>query len=206
MASTSKSPTFRVNKKDRLSTLLTIAVTVVALMVGLLLRNGVESRTKAFQTSEGISVQYPAAWRLSSAESTPSGVIVQARDVNAQDFPTTLELRTVAVEPTATDEDALGLAAGQVALNRAQNLADFKMFDILTGQTVKGLPGATTSFVFVNTSGNALQEDLPVVVLGDDILVRKGGTVYVFSLLSSEENRPQSMAMLRAFVDSAQLP
>jgi hypothetical protein len=60
--------------------------------------------------------------------------------------------------------------------------------------------------VFVNTSGNALQEDLPVVVLGDDILVRKGGTVYVFSLLSSEENRPQSMAMLRAFVDSAQLP
>jgi len=43
-------------------------------------------------------------------------------------------------------------------------------------------------------------------VLGDDTLVRKGGTVYVFSALATEENHAQATAQLKMFVDSAQLP
>ena len=201
---TTTAPAFRINRNDRLSTIATIVLTAIALIAGLLLRNGVESRTRAYQDPSGVVLHYPDHWRLNTAEAAQG--VVSVRDINAQDFPTTLELRTVIVEPSAQDIDALALAASQVALNRGRSLTAFRMFDIVPEQTFKELPGATASFVFVSDAGSVVQESLPAVVLGDEILVRKGSTVYVFSLLSTEGNRSLGLAALRAFVDSAQLP
>jgi hypothetical protein len=198
---TASAPKFRINQQDRWSLIATIAITAIALLAGLLLRNTVESRTKTYKSPAGVTVQYPDAWRLNASED-----VLRARDAAAQSFPTTLELRTVPVDPGAKDENALALAASQVALNRGRDYASFKVFDVNTGQTYKGLPGATSSFVFVSETGGVLEEGLPAVVLGDDILVRKGGSVYVFSALSTQDNHAQAMNQLKAFVDSAQLP
>jgi hypothetical protein len=203
-AATAREPRFRVNRKDTISTIATVVLTAIALLAGLALRNSVESRTKTYKDPSGVVINYPDTWHLNTSDAAQG--VLSARDPNAQGFPTTLELRRVAVDPDAKDEDALALAANQVAINRGNELTAFKLFDITTGQPFKGLPGATTSFVFVSDTSGALQEGLPVVVLGDSVLVRKGGTVYVFSLLSTEDNRPQALASLRAFVDSVQLP
>ena len=197
-------PRFRINGHDRVSLILTVALTVVALIAGLVLRNTVESRTKTYKSPFGVVIQYPDSWRLNTTDAA-SG-FVHAHESNAQSFPTALELRSITVDPAAKDEDALALAASQVALNRGLDLTAFKVFDVSTGHTFKGLPGATASFVYVSDQNNPLQEGLPMVVLGDDSLVRKGGTVYVFSVLSTEENHAQALAQLKAFVDSAQLP
>lgn len=195
---------FRVNQHDRTSLILSLLVTAIALIAGLVLRNAVESRTQTYKTPEGVTIQYPDTWRLNTTNAT-SG-IVSAKDSAAQSFATTLELRVVSVDQAAKDDEALSYAANQVALNRGQEQSSFKVFDLTTGQTVKGLPAATSSFVFVSDAGGALQEGLPVVVLGKDTLVRKGGTVYIFSALSTEENDAQATAQLQSFVDAAQLP
>jgi hypothetical protein len=194
---------FRVNQRDRISLILTLLVTVIALGAGLALRGAIESYTKGYKTPTGVFIEYPDTWQLSTSDD--AGVI-RVRDSAAQNFATTLELRTVSVEASTKDDEALSLAANQVALNRGQAESNFKLFDLSTGQTLKGLPAATSSFVFVSDTSSALQESLPVVVLGKDTLVRKGGTVYVFSVLSSEVNDAQATAQLKSFVDSAQLP
>jgi hypothetical protein len=195
---------FRVNHHDRASLILTLVVTAIALIAGLALRSAVESRTRAYKTPEGVTIQYPDAWRLNTADA--SSGIVSAQDSAAQSFATTLELRVVSMDPAAKDDEALSFAANQTAINRGQEQSSFKVFDLTAGQTIKGLPAATSSFVFVSDTSGALQEGLPVVVLGEDTLVRKGGTVYIFSALSTEENHAQATAQLKAFVDSAQLP
>jgi hypothetical protein len=194
---------FRVNHHDRASLILTLVVTAIALIAGLVLRGAVESYTKGYKTPQGVFIEYPDTWQLNTTDA--SGV-VRAKDSAAQNFATTLELRVVSVDSAAKDNEALSYAANQVALNRGQEQSNFKVFDLTAGQTIKGLPAATSSFVFVSDTSSALQEGLPVVVLGDDTLVRKGGTVYIFSALSTEENHAQATAQLKAFVDSAQLP
>jgi hypothetical protein len=197
-------PHFRINNHDRISLILTLAVTAIALIAGLALRSAVESRTKAYKTSEGVTIHYPESWRLNTADAS-SGV-VSARDSAAQSFATTLELHVVGVDTAAKDDEALSFAVNQVALNRGQGQSSFKIFGLVPGQTIRGLPGATSSFVFVSDTSSAMQEGLPVVVLGDDTLVRKGGAVYIFSAESTEENHAQATTQLKAFVDSAQLP
>lgn len=194
-------PKYRINRQDRWSLIATLALTALALVAGLLLRNSVETRTRTYKSPAGVTLQYPDTWRLSPGED-----VLSARDSSGQSFPTALELRAVAVDPSASDEDALALAASQMALNRGRDLSSFKVFDVNTGQMYKGLPGATSSFVFVSDSGGVLQEGLPVVVLGDDVLVRKGASVYVFSALATEDNHTRAAGQLRAFVDTAQLP
>ncbi len=197
-------PRFRIDQHDRVSLILTLVVTAVALLAGLALRGAVESYTKGYKTPQGVFIEYPDTWRLNTADAA-SGV-VSARDSAAQSFATTLQLAVVSVDTSAKDSDALSFAANQLALNRGHDLSAFKLFGITPGQTVKGLPGASTSFVYVSDAGGALQEALPVVVLGDDVLVRKGGAVYIFTALASEDNHAQAVAQLKAFVDSAQLP
>lgn len=196
-------PRFRMNRHDRMSLVLTVVLTAIALIAGLALRGAVESYTKGYKTPQGVFIEYPDTWQLNTADTSE---VVRVRDSAAQNFATTLELRAVSIDPAAKDDEALSFAANQAALNRGQEQSSFKVFDLTTGQTIKALPAATSSFVFVSDTSGALQEGLPVVVLGEDTLVRKGGTVYIFSALSTEENHARAVAQLKAFVDSAQLP
>ena len=149
-------------------------------------------------------IQYPDTWRLNTADAAQGAL--RARDTNALSYATTLELQTYPVDASVADADALGMMANQAALNRAANLSAFKLFEVRTGQTIKGLPGATAAYVFVSNGGGVMQEGVPVVVMGNDMMARKGGTVYVFSVLSTENNHDRALAQLKAFVDSAQLP
>lgn len=199
-----RAPQFRINQRDQLSALLTIIVTLIALLLGLLLRNSVEARTKAYADPSGVSIQYPDQWRLNTSEAS-AGLLV-ARDDSAPGYPATFEMRWLPADPQAADEEVLANAANTLALNRGRDLAAFQLFEIAGGENVKDLPGAKASYVFVDTSGGAFQERLPAVVLGEDLLARKGNRVYVFSMLATEADRPGILPLFRAFVESAKLP
>lgn len=201
---TRNAPVFRINARDQLSALLAVIVTLVAVLAGLLWRNGVEARTKSYSDPSGVTIEYPESWRL-DATSADTGLI-RVSDMLAPEYPTTFELRWLPVAADATDEDALPTALNTLALNRGRDLSAFKLLDTQTGQTVKSLPGAAVSFVFVHDPAGMFQQGIPAVVLGDDLLARKGDSVYVFSLLAARENRELAEQRFRAFVDSARLP
>ena len=188
------------------SLIATVIVTAVAILLGLLYRDSIESRVKPYTDSTGVAIQYPAWWTLDTADAA-SG-IWRASDSAADTYATTLELQSIGVDPTVTDDAAIAQASAQLSVNRAQDLGSLKVFDLATGPEygVKGLPGGEGSYVFVSKPGTFLQESLPAVVLGDDTFVRKGSRVYVFSLQSTEANRPLALKKYRAFIDSATLP
>lgn len=188
------------------SLIATILITAVAVLVGLLYRDGIEARVKPYTDAAGVTIRYPAWWTLNTDDAA-SGIL-SARDSEAGSFATTLELQSIGVDPTANDDAAIAQAYAQLSVNRGQNLGSLKVFDLATGSehAVKGLPGGQGSYVFVSRPGTFLQESLPAVVLGDDTFVRKGGRVFVFSLQATEANRPQALKKYQAFINSATLP
>ncbi len=181
-----------------------IVVTAVAVIIGLAIKDSFEARTKSFADASGIAISYPNWWALDKRDAA-SGTL-RARDANATGFATTLEVQTIAVADTFKDDAAIATASAQLNVNRGQSLGSLKVFDLNASQTVKGLPGAESSYVFVSSKGTLQQESLPVVVLGDDTFVRKGGKVYVFTLQSTEASRPLALPKYKAFIESAKLP
>ncbi len=201
---TRKAPVFRINTRDQMSALLTVIVALVAILAGLLWRNAVEARVKSYADPSGVTIAYPESWRL-DATNADTGLI-RVSDALAAEYPTAFELRWLPVAHDAEDADALATALNTLALNRGRELSAYKLLDTQTGQSVKGLPGAAASFVFVYDPTSLFQQGIPAVVLGEDLLARKGERVYVFSLLAARENRDLAEQRFQAFVESARLP
>lgn len=193
----------KINERDTASTLAALALVAVALLGGLLYRNAVEGQRRTASTHAGISVSYPAWWQLNAKNASKDELII--RDT-AADFPTTFEVHRFVVDGGLTDSEAIGIAANALAVSRGSQHNGFKVFDLNTGEVINTLPAASSSYVYISDSGNVLQEHLPMVVLGEDRLLRKGNSVYAFSLQSTEFNRVLALNQFDQFVSSAQLP
>ncbi len=201
---TRNAPAFRINARDQMSALLAVIVTLVAILAGLLWRNVVEARTQPYADPSGVTIAYPESWRLDTTGAEAG--LIRVSDPLATEYPTAFELRWLPAASDASDEEALATAVNTLALNRGRDLSSFKLLDVQTGQTIKGLPASTASFVFVHDPTSLFQQGIPAVVLGDDLLARKGERVYVFSLLAARENRDLAEQRFRAFVESVRLP
>ena len=194
----------RVNRQDTISTMLVVIITLVALLLGLLLRNSVEAKTKTFTDPSGVAFNYPDTWIISTASADQG--LWRVRDDAAGGFPTTFELRRVAVDATAPLTDVLHLVENDLTGTRSQTLTAFKLFGMSLKETYQSQPGAHARYVFVTSPGTVLQESLPTVVVGDDYLLRKASNVYVFSLQAAEDNRGDALPQFNKFVDTATLP
>ncbi len=194
----------RVNTQDTISVVMVTAITLVALIAGVLIRNAAESRTRNYTDPAGVTVQYPDTWQLDTS-SAAQGTLTM-RDMQAPGFPTTFELRRTVVDPNATDTAALSSVADTLAINRGRNSTAFKLFNVTPSQSVKGLPATKANYVYVKVPSGILQDNLPAVVLGRDYLLRKTDKVYTFSLQAAQSNLEQAAPLFDKFVASAQLP
>jgi hypothetical protein len=184
--------------------LIVVGMTVVALILGLLLRNSVETRTRSYTDPTGLSISYPDGWQIKEAEA--EGESVQVSNLTGGGFPTTFEVSRVAVEPSAPVTEVLALVGNDLALNWGRDRTAFKVFEVTPNQMVKGLPASRIRYVYVDVPAGILQESLPTVVLGSAYLVRKEGNVYVIGLRAEEDNYDEATARFERFVESAILP
>lgn len=198
----------RVTQIDTISTMMVLGVTVVAVLLGFMLWNSVEGRTRSYTDATTLTISYPDDWTLSDsgAATNSAGVIVLSDSRIGGSAPTKFEVQRVTVDASAPATGTLSTVANDLAVNRGRDLSAFKVLSTTPRQTIKGMEGMKVQFVYVTTPGNALRASLPAVVLGDDYLVRKGDKVYVFTLHSTEANRDVALPMFEKFVNSAQLP
>ena len=193
----------RVSREDTVSLLLVTGITVLALLLGLILRNSVESGTRSYKDATlGATIHYPDTWQLNN--STKGVVTVQ--HALAAGFPTTFELRKTTVDQAASDTAVLSLVANDLAGTRARQSTGYKLFNITPRENIKGLPAAKASYVYVNMPAGALLQSTPAVVMGTDYLVRKGAAVYTFSMLTADGNQDAAKPLFDRFVESAELP
>lgn len=186
----------RLDGRDTLVAAVTFAAAALALVGGVLVRDATESRVKLHSDASGVQFAYPDDWRLDLRRAADGLFVVRESGGDAA-----FELRAIAVDPKSDDRGSISQAAGSLALNRARELTAFRSFDLLSDGA-----GGTGTFAYVSHAGNALQETLPVVMLGEDRFVRKGGRMYIFTLHTTEAGRAVAAAKFERFVQSAVLP
>ena len=171
-----------------------LAVVAVALLLGLVLREIILSRTTPFAfTQAGISGRCPADW----VRETGDDPLLRARDPLSGEFNTVLELRS---RPLAADvEPAIALDA--LALERAGHAAAYQTLST-DRVLVDGAGAIRRTFTYVHVDQNPYVDRLPVVVRGTDLALRDGDRVIVVTFLANTDHFDAHFRYFRALVQS----
>jgi hypothetical protein len=178
---------------DRYAEISVIVVTIVALFLGWVLMNNVESRAVSFEAS-GVTAQIPAGWMTSSAK---SGEILNATDITSTGFHTTYSILTFPVaEGTKAPE-----AASLLTLKNGPRLTVFRVLD-QEAVIVNGREGYKLTYVYVDSDADITNATIPVVVHGVDYIFVNSGKAIVVSYRASETNFQSDFDRFRSFLES----
>jgi hypothetical protein len=183
-------------KANRGPLLAALGVVAVALLLGLVQRNAVLGETDTV-SSNGATVAIPATWRTSTSTTE-----LTATTDGAGGGRTSMTLRSVAIDPSLSDDEAIAIVSGQINVERGTQRSGYKVFDIDSGRKVKGRPAATARYAYTVDEGSFFQENLPVVMTGDDTYVRNGAVVHVLTVDTPVGNRAAALPRYRRFVSS----
>jgi hypothetical protein len=170
-----------------------IAVTVVALLVGWLIKNSVESRSVPFEAS-GISAQTPQGWLKARAQGNE---ILHVTNPFSSGFGTTYTLQNIPVASDAT----VGQAASMLTLQRGQALTAFRVLD-QKPVTVFGRAAYEISYVFVESNPDLTHNEIPNVVRGLDYIFMNGDHAVTATLWAEEKSYDSDLGRFHQFLNT----
>jgi hypothetical protein len=181
-------------RRDRLAELAVVALVLIALLLGLALRQQVMFETVPFEAGT-ISGECPARWVRRTGEDP----LLRVEDPLGGLFNTVIELRAV---PLA-EEAELELALTTLGLDRAREVSSYQSL----GTETVALGGDTAvqhRFVYVHDDPDPYLHRPPVVVQGADLATRDGGRVVIATLLAAEDEFDEQWPRLVDLVESLQ--
>lgn len=187
MAAKASSQRTKATYQDRRSTLTVVGATVLALLLGALLKSSVLNRSQIIQ-QKGISASVPASWVV---EDGAGDFIFASWD------PFTPDVRyTVFLIPTQAGRSLLDVAAEQ-NLGLGKALQSFRVLEE-TPIIRRGREGYKVIYAFVNTE----QTGLPIVLLAVNYYFPADNDTLVISLQADEQAYDEALLRFESFLDS----
>jgi hypothetical protein len=170
-----------------------IAVTVVALLAGWLVKNSVESRSVPFEAS-GITAQTPQGWLTTRAQGNE---ILHVTNPFSNGFGTTYILQNI---PVASD-GTVGQVVSLLNLYRGQALTAFRVLD-QKPVTVFGRAAYEISYVFVESNPDLTHNEIPNVVRGLDYIFMNGDHAVTATFWADENSFDSDLGRFQQFLNT----
>ncbi|HEY5270920.1 MAG TPA: hypothetical protein VII97_11320 [Anaerolineales bacterium] len=170
-----------------------IAVSVVALLAGWLIKNSVESRSIPFEGS-GITAQTPRGWLMTSVQGNE---ILHVSDPLSSGFGTTYSIENI---PTASDA-TVGQVVSLLTLQRGQALTAFRVLE-QKQVTVFGQAAYEVGYVFVESNPNLTHNDIPNIVRGLDYIFLNGDHAILATYWADEKAFESDLGRFQQFLSS----
>ena len=177
----------------RLADWAVIAVSVVALLAGWLIKNSVESRSIPFEGS-GITAQTPRGWLMTSVQGNE---ILHVSDPLSSGFGTTYIIENI---PTASDA-TVGQVVSLLTLQRGQALTAFRVLE-QKQVTVFGQAAYEVGYVFVESNPNLTHNDIPNIVRGLDYIFLNGDHAILATYWADEKAFESDLGRFQQFLSS----
>lgn len=183
-----------ISRNDRLSSVLAVAMTILAVVLGLALRQQALGEEWSYVSrAEGIEASYPAEWLVDESGS----YVVRMRDPKARPFKTQYQITVV---PAAGQTSIRNVLDG-LTIQRSTDLAAYRVLNVQEAE-VGGATYTQMNFAFVDADPNPFVQRLPTVVLGSDIVIRDGDRVIVVSYMADEDTFDASYEGFERFLDT----
>jgi hypothetical protein len=186
--------TMVLSRNDRFSELIVVLLVAFSVAVGLLLRQQTSGQLWTYQSTEaGVEVEYPAGWLVDESGS----YLARIRDPKARPFKTQYQITII----PAGGQTSIRNVLDGLTLQRSINLSAYRVLSVqnasLGGQTVTQM-----DFAFVDADPNPFIQRLPVVVLGEDIVIRDGDRAIVLSYMADENTFNSGLPGFQRFLAS----
>jgi len=186
-------------RSDRWAPWAVLAVTLLALAAGWVLRASVLDRTRELaDRASGVSVAVPEDWQTG----TPGdGAVLAAHDPRDPHTALTVTVRDLG------ERDAQ-LAQQSYLFSLGQTLDGFRVIDPPEPAEVGIDPAVRFTYVYIDdpVRTNPLSRSYPVVVAASGTLIARGGKLYVVTTTTDAAQEQQHAAQLDQIVQSIRLP
>jgi hypothetical protein len=183
------------SQRQRWSMYLTLSVSLLAFLLGLIFRNSLLYATTTYINREvGLEANYPENWLIDS----DGEYVFRVRDVSRLGFKTTIQ---VAIHPVSSRSGAVARSVfDALTLARSQVLGRYDVQS--TGQMTLpgGIQAITMSYSYVATDSDTFLVGVPVVVQGIDVLVIRRDQAIVITFLSDVFSYGQDFSLFERFL------
>jgi len=178
-ASRNQTNVSKLSRNDRLSAVLAVTLTFGAIALGLLFRQEATNQTWLFESrAAGIAARYPAGWLVDER----GNYVARIRDPRARPYKTQYVISVVPVSSQSTVRNVLD----SLTLQRASDLAAYRVL-LVEEIATSGAARTRMRFAFVDADPNPFIQRLPVVVLGEDIIILDGNRAIVATFMADKD-------------------
>ena len=183
---------------QRLADGLVILLVILALGGGWALKASAENRTAPYLL-DGLHLNLPSGGRIAEMENGLRSV-----ELAGSFGATRLEVRNQPLQGVASIPQALLAASDALTFERARTYAAYRTLEI-DEMPLLGEVGLLVSYTFVEENPNALSQQLPVVMRGEDRLCLLDGHLLVFTVQAEESRFTAAQRQFQALCNSARL-
>jgi hypothetical protein len=187
------------NFRQRWASYLTIALAVVAVGGGLLMRNRVQSSTNIRpRQDDGITARYPANWLLQEGTKGKDDYVFRVQDPAAVPFKTTLQVSLLPVGPNARAFDILSA----LNISRAAEVPMYQALEITPITLPSGTQGTQMAYAYASREINPFLQSVPIIVRSIDVIEIRANQAIIITYKADagtfEQNRHYFNSFLRA--------
>ena len=183
------------SRLQRWSHFLTIIVAALAFAFGLNLRSSALNAVRVYSNVQaGIEVSYPRNWLIDES----GDYVFRIQDMTRVGFKPTILIQTVPIGEATT----LRTVLDSLNINRPRTFIDYNVLSLEDTTLPDDTPGEVLTYTYVATEENAFLESLPIVVLGQDIVTRRGSQAIIITFLAEAGTFADDLATFNRFLDS----
>jgi hypothetical protein len=181
---------------QRWSTYITILLAIAMLATGINLQSSILFRTTLYQdSSTGIRAQYPSNWLI---DTSPPDYIFRVRDLQHVGYKTTIQVSIIPTGPTTTARNI----ADQLALSRAQTSTDYRQLSVTPFTLFDEENAQSVLYTFVSRETSPFTESIPVVVIGNDIILRTREQALVITFRADTDHYDSQYPIFERFLNT----
>jgi hypothetical protein len=185
------------NFRQRWASYLTIAVAVVGLLGGVLLRSSIIDATVRFENKQaGIAVRYPVNWLL---DENREDFVLRVEDPAATPFKTMLQISIVPIGQGA--RSALDIL-NPLNISRATSLPSYRTLEISPIRLPNGTSATQMLYAYAASEANPILQSIPIVVRAIDVVVLRSSQAVIITYRADAESFERNQHYFEAFLRS----
>lgn len=168
---------------------------LVGILIGISLRNNYLFATNIYSNSTaGIIAEYPADWLLDEA----GEYVFQVRDISRPGFKTSISVTIYPFTDDMTPRNVLD----NLAFERAQVLSSYNVLRVEETQISNEENAILSEYTYVFTDPNPFLEALPIVVIGQDILIVRRNQILLITFQTEAQTFEDDITIFNRFLNS----
>lgn len=172
-----------------------IGFCIVSIFIGVALRNTYLFATQVYSNSTaGIFAEYPTGWLLDES----GDKVFMVQDIARQGFKTSINVTIYPFTDDMTPRNVLD----NLSFERSQILASYNLLRVEEIQLPNDQTAILSEYTYVYTDPNPFLEAIPIVVIGQDILIQRRNQILLITFRADATTFSTTVEVFNRFLST----